>query len=253
MHFCFNEENDRKLVYDERIHIPIANVCKLGCIYCDYTYHRNIGSNLTKPGTCSVLISGKTDMLNYLSKYISNSTKIIGISGPGDPFLSEQQMSIFFNIYKEYYSYLDLCICTSGVNFDSISNIVDLKSLNYITFTVNSLEELSINKIYRSVQNNIFTAQYIMDQQLKAIDFFHSNNTKIKINTVFLPEINGDEILHMYRTLYQKGVSVFNLLKCSNDADYIKKYNELVEKIINDKIPIIRKCLQCKSDSCNKF
>lgn len=253
MHFCFTEENNQKVVYDERIHIPIANICKLGCMYCDYSYHRNIGNNLTKPGTCDTLVVGKEDMLDYLHRHISDRTKIIGISGPGDPFLSEQQMKIFFDIYEKYYTRLDLCMCTSGVNFDSIRNIVDLKSINYITFTINSMKESTIKKIYRSVEENAYTAQYIMNQQLKAIKFFNSCKTKIKINTVFLPEINEKEILSMYRKLYESGITVFNLLKCSNETEYNKKYNEIIQSIMDEKIPIIRKCLQCRSDSCNRF
>lgn len=252
-HYCFDTTSNIKTTYYERIHIPIADKCYLGCIYCNFISNKNEGNGLSMPGTCEKTVIGQTQMVEYLENRITENTKIIGISGPGDPFLSEKQLQTFFEIYERKYLNLDLCICSSGINFCNIKKIVSLDAVKYITLTINSLSVDNVKKIYRGIQNNNFVAENLIEQQMQAISFFKGNKRKIKVNTVFLPEINENDIISTYLILHESGVNIFNLMPCQTTHEYKKKYDDLVMTLKNKyNIPILNRCLQCKSDSCYK-
>ena len=248
-HYCFAAYNTCNSVFFPRVHIPIADECHLGCFYCDFVSNGNQGILSKKPGVCDSVIWGHEGILNYLEKNLRDSSTILGVSGPGDPFSSEKQMSILFDVINNHYPDNPLCICSSGFGFPSIMNKIDCKRINFITLTINTFDQKKYSQIYKNASAS-FSGEYLSLSQKEALDYFLPTSSKVKVNTVFLPDINENEIVLMFKTLYDRGVECFNLLPMSEDKVYLDKYNVAIQQIIHLGIPLLQQCLKCRSDSC---
>lgn len=86
-------------------------------------------------------------------------------------------------------------------------------------------------------------------------------NVKIKINTIYIPNINDNEINSMFSFLLKMGVDCFNLLplrqinnQFNYDKDlYLDNFKNKVKELKELGFPMINKCSQCTSSACGRI
>lgn len=253
-HYCFNTNHDMEMW--GRIHVPLARKCSLYCIYCNYQFNKNISEIEGRPGVASKIIEGEREIANYLNeKFIEYpGAKVVGVSGPGDPFENIQQLNILVDILKNNYPQCILCICTNGRIYDKeIEKLLSQDILQYITLTINTLDVRKYSDIYKLYQHN-HMKENMLENQLKIIRKCQREKIKVKINTVYLEGINNKEIIDMFTFLREEGVQCFNLIPCISNDNKVNRYKEGYEKTLNELIskgfPLLRRCKHCRSDYC---
>lgn len=245
----------------QRIHVPLAKRCTMGCIYCRYNIDQNITENTIRPGSAGRAVSTYTEIYNYLTEKIAEheNCHIIGVSGPGDPLENLNSLKTLYNILEKHFPKCSLCICTNGNKFISAQEtIATFSELQYLTITINTLNVDTAIKLYSSITKQA-EAEELFKNQIFALDFMKSLGKKVKINTVCMPGINYNEIIDLHTTLLKHNVDCFNLLPYINiegdsnsctqlhyDSEVLKLRKQLQEY----GIPLTCLCKQCRSDYC---
>ena len=259
-HCCFCTD---KQYYNPspRIHVPLARKCTMGCIYCRYQIDKNITENTNRPGSAGRVVSTYSEIYDYMAEKIAEheNCKIIGVSGPGDPLENLYSLKILNDILEKYYPQCTLCICTNGRKFiSSQETIITLSKLQYLTITINTLNPDTATKLYSSI-NKPEEAEELFKNQIYAIEYMKSLEKKVKINTVYMPGVNSNEVLDLHTALLKLHVDCFNLMPYINihgvspssaqnhyDSEILKVRMQLQEK----GIPLTCLCKQCRSDYC---
>lgn len=261
-HYCFN--NSFLSSGSGRIHVPLAIYCNLNCNYCSFSFNKNI-TRQPQPGSSSHILRHSIEIRNWLSQKSKEykNIKIIGIAGPGDPLANIEQLKEFFDIVNESYQDYVTCICTSGLDFKNAESLILVqKTLGYITFTINTRKVESVNKIYKPIFFKNFDAEKFIEEQEYAVKTCIKNNLKVKINCVYLPTINDDEILNLFNFYKTLGVQIFNIIKYKSMRTHVFsslppidtfKYNKLLSDCKKADIKLLNKCYRCKSDVCGSF
>ena len=253
-HYCFNTEQLEEVW--GRIHVPLAKVCSLNCVYCGYHKDCNITSNIWRPGTVSGTVEGKQDIYKYLQQSFDlfQGVKIIGVSGPGDPLENMSQMRNLVTIMCRYFPQMYLCMCTNGSVYNSDTQwLLNQPILRYITLTVNTMDSDKYPLIYRRYCNPEIPRD-MLDNQLKIIHKCVKNKIKVKVNTIYLQGVNDQEISGMFDCLLKEGVSCFNLIPRVNTVtgryDCQKNFEKLQKALIDANYPLMTRCKQCRADYC---
>lgn len=258
-HCCFNTSD--VLFRSARIHVPLAKKCSMGCQYCGYHIDHNICMpTIKRPGTSLIVVSTENEIRTYLKKAFAlfPETSIIGVSGPGDPLDNLMEMTLLKNIMEKDYPTVKLCLCTNGRNYQNYVTLFEHSPLlKYLTLTINTLIPQKNLKIYHSI-TTLSKAEEMIKNQLKILQKAKEQDIKIKINTVFLQEINATEIEEMYLTLLEKyQVDCFNVLpfvpintKTMFSVMDLNIFNETIFSLNEKGFPITKQCQQCRSDFC---
>ena len=254
-HPCYSDGCHNNIV---RIHLPVADVCNLGCGFCERSIENK---NEIKKSNNAVSPTKAIKWLNKLIHEDKEDIKIIGIAGPGEPLFSKNTFETL-KMVKEKFPNLDTCLCTNGVNLNH--TIEDIKNeLDYLTVTINAFTPQTAGEIYKFV---IFDGKYkydlasfkkMLDNKWnglrKAIDY---NSFKaVKINTIYIPDINDDEIKLIAKKASEIGINELNLKKLMPKA-YFKDHMKFdKEKFIKARreaekyITVFKECKNCGYDS----
>lgn len=257
-HCCFNTE--RNIICSARIHVPLAEKCSMGCIYCNYINDRNITDRKDRPGTAGMLVTGREGIKAYLEKAFEliPECNIVGISGPGEPLENYEQLEILQEIMKNQYPDKLLCVCSNGRYYEQFYRLVDnFKNVKYFTVTINSLNPNTVQHIYKSIDSDR-EAVDLIDGQISIIKRAKQNGIKVKVNTVYLSGINDKEIVYMFSKLKEYGVDCFNLLNQIQSGNALQQmenasfddYRMMRNYLAEQGFPLTSQCRQCRSDFC---
>ena len=154
-HPCFNKE----ICHDVgRIHLPVAPKCNIQCNYCNRKYDC---VNESRPGVTSTTLS-PGQALAYVEKVMENrgDIAVVGIAGPGDPMANVEETLKTFQLIRERFPKMILCLSTNGLGLteEIVAELAKLK-VSHITITINAVDpEIGANvyawarhekKIYR--------------------------------------------------------------------------------------------------------
>lgn len=257
-HCCFNTEQN--FICSAKIHVPLAEKCSMGCIYCNYINDRNITNCKGRPGTASMLVTGCEGIKAYLEKAFEliPECNIVSISGPGEPLENYEQIEILQEIMKNQYPEKLLCVCSNGRYYEQFFQLVDnFKNIKYFTVTINSLNPNTVQHIYKSINSNREALDFI-DGQISIIKCAKQHRIKVKVNTVYLSGINDKEIVSMFGKLQEYGVDCFNFLnqiQSGNAWQQMKNvsyddYRIMRNHLAEQDFPLTSQCRQCTSDFC---
>ena len=93
--------------------------------------------------------------------------------------------------------------------------------------------------------------------QIENMQISKKSGKKIKVNTVYLENINDSEIVPMFTRLRELGADCFNVLpqvslqfSDGRMAGNMEHYSYLIEKLKEMRFPITRQCRRCRADFC---
>ncbi|MDE7136914.1 MAG: radical SAM protein, partial [Ruminococcus sp.] len=197
-----------------RIHLPVSPCCNIACRFCD----RVINDTENRPGVTSKVITPveSTDILERALK-VCPEIKVAGIAGPGDTLASDYALETFKRI-KEKFPQLIKCMSTNGLLlYEKADEIIEI-GIDSLTVTVNAVNpeiEAKLNKyiIYHGKKyEGIEGSEILIENQLKGIKKVSSAGITVKVNTVLVPEINGDHIEEIAKTVSKTGASIYNII-----------------------------------------
>ncbi len=240
-----------------RIHLPVSPGCNIACRFCD----RVINDTENRPGVTSKVITPdeSIDILEKALKLCPEIT-VAGIAGPGDTLASDYALETFKRI-KERFPDLIKCMSTNGLLlYEKADKVIDV-GIDSLTVTVNAVSpeiETKLNKyiIYHGKKyEGIKGAEILIENQLKGIKKVSDAGITIKVNTVLVPDINGEHIEEIAETVKQAGASIYNIIPlipqfelADQKAPTCSQIDEARTKA-SKYIDVFRHCQHCRADA----
>ncbi|MEW6584011.1 MAG: radical SAM protein [Nitrospirota bacterium] len=255
MHPCFSKEAHHKF---GRIHLPVAPACNIQCKYCVRKYDC---ANESRPGiTSTVLSAGEAlERIRLLIDRNDNIT-VIGIAGPGDPLANEATFEVLGAINREFPEII-LCVSTNGLFLPA--RLTDLlgSGVRSLTVTINAVSPDTAEKIYSWIVYNgrrfkgREAADYLLfNQQIGLRDAVEAGLI-VKVNTVFIPGINDEDIPHIAALAGEKGAHIMNIIPLIPQAELAhlqRPSHEMIGRMRRECSKYILQmthCRQCRADA----
>ncbi len=240
-----------------RIHLPVSPGCNIACRFCD----RVINDVEDRPGVTSKVITPE-ESLDVLEKALSICPEITvaGIAGPGDTLASDYALETFRKV-KEKFPNLIKCMSTNGLLLYEKADEVIKVGIDSLTVTVNAVNpeiEAKLNKyiIYHGRKyEGVEGAGILIENQLRGIRKTAAAGITIKINTVLVPEINGEHIEEIAKTVKEAGASIYNIIPlipqyelADQEAPVCWQIDE-ARTTASKYIDVFRHCRHCRADA----
>lgn len=256
-HPCFGGNHHK----NGRMHLAVAPRCNIKCGYCT---RRHDCANESRPGVTSRLLT-PTEALTKVrevmaSELLGPMIKVIGIAGPGDPLANEETFETFRLIGGEF-PHLILCMSTNGLLLpESIDRLNDL-GLHSLTVTVNALDPAVAARIYNyvSYRGKRLTGEeagrVLIANQLAGIEKAVRYGMTVKVNTVYIPGVNEQQVPLIAHRIRELGAFVMNVMPLIPQADFagvvpptpeeLETVRAANERIIGQ----FKHCRQCRADA----
>ena len=209
-HPCFGGQKNNA----GRIHLPVSPGCNIGCRFCE----RTINDVEDRPGVTSKVITPE-ESLEILEKALAicPDIRVAGIAGPGDTLATDNALQAF-RLIGEHFPQLIKCMSTNGLLlYEKADEVIEV-GIDSLTVTVNAVDpeiEASLNKfiIYHGRRyEGVEAAEILIENQLKGIEKAADAGITVKVNTVLVPEINGDHIETIAKTVSEVGAKIYNII-----------------------------------------
>ena len=255
-HPCYSEKAQHRF---GRMHLPVAPKCNIQCNYCVRKYDC---VNESKPGITSKVLTPQ-EALDRVKEVISKHhfIKVIAVAGPGEPLFNEETFETY-RLVKEAFPYLMLCGSTNGLLLPDKAEILKELGLSHITVTINAVSPEVAEKIYSFIifegkrYEGIEAATLLLENQWKGLEKAVKLGMLVKVNTVYIPTINEDEIPRIGELAGQKGVIMQNIMPLIPQY----KFSHLRPPTPGERVGMQEKCRpyakqmthcrQCRADAC---
>ena len=256
-HPCFGGNHHK----NGRMHLAVAPKCNIKCGYCS---RRHDCANESRPGVTSRLLTPQEAIVKVrevmASDILGPIIKVIGIAGPGDPLANEETFETFRLIGEEF-PHLIKCMSTNGLLLPEKIDLLQEIDLHSLTVTVNALDPAVGAKVYGHILyhgkklTGRAAAEILIANQLEGIRRAAEYGMTIKVNTVYIPGVNEDQVPLIGRKVKELGAFVMNVMPLIPQADFA-----LVEPPTPEKLDAVRSaneriigqfkhCRQCRADA----
>ncbi|MCM1133737.1 MAG: radical SAM protein [Ruminococcus flavefaciens] len=240
-----------------RIHLPVSPGCNIACRFCD----RAINDTEERPGVTSKVIT-PDESIDILEKAleICPEIKVAGIAGPGDTLASDYALETFRKV-KERFPDIIKCMSTNGLLlYEKADEVIDV-GIDSLTVTVNAVDpeiEAKLNKfiiLHGRKYEGIEGAEILIENQLKGIKKIAEAGITVKINTVLVPEINGEHIEEIARTVSEAGAKIYNIIPLIPQFELAGQTAPTCQQIEEARaraskyIDVFRHCQHCRADA----
>ena len=253
-HPCYDKEAHYQI---GRIHLPVAPFCNIQCNYCV----RRVNSGENRPGVTDEVLSPKRALKRLKAALaFEPRLQIVAIAGPGDPLANEASFETFSLIKKEF-PQMKFCLSTNGLELPERLPLLKELGVQYVTVTVNAVKPEIAEAIYdhirlkRRVYKGKKAAQILLERQLEGIYQAAQMGFLVKVNTVLIPEINGDHLLEIAHTVKAAGAYIMNIMPLIPLGRFADLRPPTVEELKRARMqcePVIRQwylCKQCRADA----
>ncbi len=240
-----------------RIHLPVCPGCNIACRFCD----RTINDVEQRPGVTSKVLKPE-EALSAVGRALelAPEIRVAGIAGPGDTLASDNGIETF-RLIKQAYPELLKCMSTNGLLLNErAQDVIDI-GIDSLTVTVNAVDpeiEAQLNKyiIWHGKKiEGVEGAKILIENQLEGIRKVAEAGVTVKINTVLVPEINGDHIEDIAKAVSERGASIYNIIPLipQYELSYCKEptCDEINEARLSAEpyIDVFRHCQRCRADA----
>ncbi|MCD8010043.1 MAG: radical SAM protein [Lachnospiraceae bacterium] len=240
-----------------RIHLPVSPGCNIACRFCD----RVISDVEQRPGVASAILRPE-ESLEIVEKALALCPEIavVGIAGPGDTLASDGALETF-RLVRKRFPQLIQCMSTNGLLLDERADEILETGIDTLTVTVNAVDpkiESKLNKyiLYHGEKiEGVRGAEILIENQLKGIRRMAAAGVTVKVNTVLVPEVNGEHIETVARTVAEAGAKLYNIIplipqyelaECREPTcPEIDAARTAAEKYID----VFRHCQRCRADA----
>lgn len=252
-HPCFDEQAHFRV---GRIHLPVAPRCNVSCAYCK----RAISRTVTRPGVASRIMT-PDQALAWTNEIIANdpSIQVVGVAGPGDALANPATIEALTMVHNRF-PHMQKCLSTNGLLLaDYVEDLIAI-GVTSLSVTVNAVDPQIGRHFYeRIILNNRVYLEDAFDRlserQLRGIKIAADAGIVVKVNTVLVPELNGDHLSDIALAATDMGAALMNIVPLKPlarmasvrppDCRELDLARETCEKII----PQFRSCKHCRADA----
>lgn len=240
-----------------RIHLPVSPGCNIGCRFCK----RDFNETEQRPGVASGIISpDEAVQAVRRALALSPDLTVVGVAGPGDTLATGFALETFRKIRDEFPKMIK-CMSTNGLLLPQKADEIIDAGIDTLTVTVNAVDpeiQAKINEfiIYGGKKfEGVEAARILIENQLSGIKKVAAAGVTVKVNTVFIPEVNKEHIPIVAKTVAAQGAAVYNIIplipqhqfasfSAPSCADLSWARSEC-EKYIK----VFRHCQRCRADA----
>jgi nitrogen fixation protein NifB len=252
-HPCFGGQKN----HTGRIHLPVSPGCNIACRFCD----RTINDVEQRPGVTSKILKPE-ETIELIEKALELCPEITvaGIAGPGDTLATDNALTTF-RLIGEHFPQLIKCMSTNGLLLYERADEVIEAGIDSLTVTVNAVDpeiEAKLNKyiLYHGEKiEGAEGAKILIENQLKGIEKIAKAGITVKVNTVLVPEINGEHIEEIARTVGEAGASIYNIIPLIPQYE-LKNCREpscveidAARTKASKYVDVFRHCQRCRADA----
>jgi len=252
-HPCFGGHKN----HAGRIHLPVSPGCNIACRFCD----RAVNDVEQRPGVTSKVLKPE-ETIEVINKALELCPEItvVGIAGPGDTLATEYALDTF-RLVKEHFPQLIKCMSTNGLLLNEKVDKVAEAGIDSLTVTVNAVNpeiEAKLSKfiLYHGKRyDGVDGAKILIGNQLKGIKKAADAGITIKVNTVLVPDINGEHIEEIAKTVSELGANIYNIIPLIPQYE-LKDCREPTCLEIDEArtragkyIDVFRHCQRCRADA----
>jgi nitrogen fixation protein NifB len=256
-HPCFGGNHHK----NGRMHLAVAPRCNIKCGYCT---RRHDCANESRPGVTSRLLTPQEAIAKVrevmASPVVGPIIKVIGIAGPGDPLANEETFETFRLVGAEF-PHLIKCMSTNGLLLPEKIDLLHELDLHSLTVTLNALDPAVGARIYRHIlyhgkrYEGVEAAEILVANQLEGIRRAVECGMTVKVNTVYIPGINEEQVPVIGRKIKELGAFVMNVMPLIPQAEFAAVVPPTPEKLeevrrANERIiGQFKHCRQCRADA----
>jgi len=240
-----------------RVHLPVSPGCNIFCNFCK----RDINENENRPGVAKAIISAE-EAVELVRKALAlcPDITVVGVAGPGDSLASPYALETF-RMIKEAFPHVIKCMSTNGLLLPQYADEIIELGIDSLTVTVNAVDPVIQSKICEAIvyQGKRYTgtkaAEILIHNQLTGIKQVSQAGITVKVNTVLIPEINGDHIKEVAKTVAEHGAKIYNIIPlipqhklswCSVPTCHqLSRARAEAEEYIQ----VFRHCQRCRADA----
>lgn len=257
-HPCFNDSARGQFA---RIHLPVAPQCNVQCNFCNRLFDC---ANESRPGVTSAVLS-PGQALAYLEQVKARRPDIavVGIAGPGDPMANAEATLETLRLVRQHYPEMLLCVATNGLAAAPFAEELASLAVSHVTVTINALDPDVGAKIYRWVRDGVHVlrgragAELLLHRQWETVRALKSWGVTVKINSIFIPGVNDEEIPRVAEAMAGAGADIFNCVPLypvegTPFADITPPTAATVEALRQQAgafLPLMRHCTRCRADA----
>lgn len=260
-HPCFDKKASKVF---GRIHLPVAPKCNISCNYCNRKFDC---LNESRPGVTAKVMS-PDEAVEHLAKMkkIMPYINTIGIAGPGDALANPEKSFSTIDKVKGSYPDMHLCLSTNGLNLPDYIGEIKRAEVSHVTVTVNAAGPETAAKIYKWVNYRGTNyrgedgAALLLENQMAGIRSLVELGILVKINFIYIPQINASDLKEVVQKMDGLGVRLFNVMPFipvektpffslrPPTANETLKTKDLV-RIYSQQLDLMDHCQQCRSDA----
>ncbi|NOZ82376.1 MAG: radical SAM protein [Euryarchaeota archaeon] len=243
-----------------RVHLPVAKRCNMQCNYC---LRRYSCVNESRPGvTARVMQPGEAvEHLSHVMLRIPQ-VSVAGIAGPGEPLANPETFETF-RLLQERYPELMLCVSTNGLLLQEHAGELKRAGVSFVTVTINALSQETWSRIYSWVEHNGRRLsgheawELHTRRQWEGLEAACRMGFVVKVNTVFIPEVNAAEIPEIARRAALAGASLHNIIplipvrgsRFAGMREPTREEVEALRELCSAYLPQMRHCVRCRADA----
>jgi len=255
-HPCYSEKASHTF---GRAHLPVAPKCNIQCNYCIRKFDC---VNESRPGVTSEILT-PVSAIEKVRDIIKQFPyiKVIGIAGPGDPLDNPETFETFRLIHEEF-PHLILCVSTNGLLLPDKIDELEKNGVTNITVTINAIDPDVAAKIYQYIDykgrryySGKEMGEILINRQFEGIKKAVERKMLVKVNTVYIPGINDQQIPDLAKKISEMGVFIHNIIPLIAQS----KFAHIAPPTLEEKIamqekckPYVRQmshCQRCRSDA----
>ncbi len=238
-HPCYSEEASHTF---GRAHLAVAPKCNIQCNYCVRKFDC---VNESRPGVTSEILTPENavkKVAEIIDKY--PYIKVVGIAGPGDPLDNDETFETL-RLIHENFPHLILCLSTNGLLLPESIDRLHAFGVTNLTVTMNALTPDVAEKIYQYIDykgkryySGREMGELLISQQLKGIAMAIERKMLVKVNSVYIPGINDDQIVEIAKKISSMGVYIHNIIPLIAQA----KFAHITPPTMEEKLAMQEKC-----------
>jgi nitrogen fixation protein NifB len=199
-----------------RIHVPVAPRCNLGCAFCQ----RSVGAHSAAvggPGAAARILSPEEAFRRADDVAARGWLRVAGVAGPGEPLANEETFETLRLLHASHPELL-LCLSTNGLELEQRLPDLLAAGLSALTITINTTSVETASRLYRWARLDgrrllgKTAAREILRRQWRGLAAAARAGLLIKVNSVFIPEINADGLSAVARRAAALGAHRQNIM-----------------------------------------
>lgn len=258
-HPCFGGDHSRA----GRIHLPVAPGCNIKCGFCERKFDC---ANESRPGVTSRVLTPEQALERvrlvklHMARQGGAQLKVVGIAGPGDPLANPRTFETF-RLVRDAFPEMTLCLSTNGLRLPEMVGTLKDLDLHSLTVTINALTPETGAKVYewikldgRRLEGEVGAA-LLLERQLEGVRLAAAAGLLVKINHVYIPDVNDHETLDLAVKVRGLGAQMMNIIPVIPIGlfrDVEPPSAALMEMVRNQAELILsqaRHCKQCRADA----